>query len=204
MKVFSTSLTPKAANALLVSTIVPRPIAFVTTLTIDHQVNAAPYSFFNALTGNPPLIIIALGQKRKQKKNTASNILRDKEFAVNLLDQKLLEAMEQSTGVHGADDNTTDHANIHFIPGEKIKVPSVTEAPIVLECVLYQHFEVGNEPTDIIIGEVVMFNIKDELLTNGILDAEKFHPIASVGENSYNRIENLFRLQTEKRRVNYP
>ncbi len=198
MKIFSNSLTPKSASALLVSTIVPRPIAFVTSLDANHHINAAPYSFFNAITGNPPLIMLAVGQKRNQKKNTSSNILRSEEFAVNLVDHKLLEGMEHSTGNYGTDDDTIERTKIHFLPGEKIKVPSIAEAPIVLECVLYQHFEIGNEPADVIIGEVVVFNIKDELLTNGILDEKKFHPIASVGENSYNRIENLFRLQTEK------
>src|SRR3989304_2187000 len=86
-------LSPRDVYNILVSVIVPRPIAFVTSINKQNLVNAAPYSFFNALTGTPPLIMISAGRKKGTMKHTAENILHQKEFVVNLVNEELAHSM---------------------------------------------------------------------------------------------------------------
>src|SRR5450830_20021 len=91
------TLSPRDAYNILVGAVVPRPIAFVTSMNDRNTVNAAPYSFFNALTGSPPLIMIAVGRKKGQIKHTAGNILLQKEFVMNLVTDELIHSMNISS-----------------------------------------------------------------------------------------------------------
>ena len=188
----SKSLSPREAYNLLANAVVPRPIAFITSLNEHKAVNAAPYSFFNAITSSPPLIMISAGRKKGEMKHTAENILRTKEFVVNIVTEKLLHALNISS----ADFPTEiEETNLTLLPSKSIDPPRIAESPVNFECVLYRHIEVGNEPADIIIGEVVQFHVQDELYSAGSIDQHGLKPIARMGENYYTMIENLFEME---------
>lgn len=192
------TLSPREAYNILVSVIVPRPIAFVTSLNEQNVVNAAPYSFFNALTGNPPLIVISVGRKKGAIKHTAENILHQKEFVVNIVNDDLVHSMNITSADFPAEISEIEHAHLTLLPSTIVRAPRIAESPVNCECRLYKHIEIGDEPTDLIIGEVVQFHVKDELYTKGIIDQTKLKPIARMGGNFYSRSNDVFELERYK------
>ena len=192
------TLSSKEMYNLLVSAVVPRPIAFVTTMNADENVNAAPYSFFNAVSSSPPLVMISVGRKNGAMKHTSENILRVKEFAVNIVTEQLLQSMNISAADFPSEVSEIEQSNLTLAPSLSIKTPRIAESPVQCECVLHRHMEVGNEPVDLIIGEIVQFHISDDLYSSGTINQEKFKPIARMGGNFYSRTTDLFELQRYK------
>ena len=189
------TLSPRDAYNILVGAVVPRPIAFVTSMNDRNIVNAAPYSFFNALTGSPPLIMISVGRKKGQMKHTAENILRQKEFVVNLVTEELVDSMNISSADFPEGMSEIERVKLTLVAGTVVRTPRIAASKVSCECVLHKHFEIGTDPTDLIIGEVVQFHVKDELYSNGAIDQGKFRPIARMGGNFYSRTNDLFELE---------
>jgi flavin reductase (DIM6/NTAB) family NADH-FMN oxidoreductase RutF len=192
------TLSAREAYNLLVSVVVPRPIAFITSMNVDENVNAAPYSFFNAISSSPPLVIISVGRKNGAMKHTAKNILRVKEFVVNLVTKKLLQSMNISSADWPPEISEIEQSNLTLAPSISIKTPRIAESPVQCECLLHSHQEIGNEPVDLIIGEIVQFHVKDDLYSTGTIDQEHLEPIARMGGNFYSRTSDLFELERYK------
>lgn len=189
------TLSPRDAYNILVGAVVPRPIAFVTSMNDRNIVNAAPYSFFNALTGSPPLIMISVGRKKGQMKHTTENILRQKEFVVNLVTDELVHSMNISSADFPEGMSEIEQAKLTLVASTVIRTPRIATSKVNCECVLYKHLEIGTDPTDLIIGEVVQFHVKDEVYSNGAIDQGKLRPIARMGGNFYSRTNDLFELE---------
>jgi flavin reductase (DIM6/NTAB) family NADH-FMN oxidoreductase RutF len=188
------TLSPRDAYNILVGAVVPRPIAFVTSMNDRNIVNAAPYSFFNALTGSPPLIMISVGRKNGQMKHTAENILRQKEFVVNLVTDELVHSMNISSADFPEGTSEIDQAKLTLVASTVIRTPRIATSKVNCECVLHKHLEIGTDPTDLIIGEIVQFHVKDEFYSKGAIDQGKLRPIARMGGNFYSRTNDLFEL----------
>ncbi len=189
------TLSPRDAYNILVSAVVPRPIAFVTSMNDRKVVNAAPYSFFNALTGTPPLVMISVGRKNGQMKHTAENIVHQKEFVVNLVTDELVHSMNISSADFPEGISEIEQAKLTLVESTAIRTPRIAASKVSLECVLHKHIEIGTGPTNLIIGEVVQFHVKDEVYSDGTIDQEKFKPIARMGGNYYSRTNDLFELE---------
>jgi flavin reductase (DIM6/NTAB) family NADH-FMN oxidoreductase RutF len=186
------SLAPKEAYLLLTGAIVPRPIAFVTSMNADGTVNAAPYSFFNAVTSSPPLLMISAERKNGEMKHTARNILRDKEFVVNIVTGKMLESMNTAAANFHPESSAFEQSGLILEPSAGIKPPGIRDAPVSLECILHRHLEIGSEPADVILGEIVRFHVSDEIYREGTIDPRLFQPIARMGKKYYTEVEQLF------------
>jgi flavin reductase (DIM6/NTAB) family NADH-FMN oxidoreductase RutF len=189
------SLASREAYALLVSTVVPRPIAFVTSVNARNVVNAAPYSFFNAIASSPPLVIISAARKRGAMKHTTENILLRKEFVINIVNDALVSAMNLSSADFPADVSKMDQLGVTLLPSLKISVPRIAESPVNCECTLYRHIEIGDDPVDLIIGEILRYHVRDEIISNGVIDQKMLKPIGRMGGNYYAAIEALFELK---------
>ncbi len=158
--------SPSVRYKLLVGSVVPRPIALVTTLDEAGIVNAAPFSFFNVLSHDPA--IVALGVERRadgRPKDTVRNIETSGEFVVNLVD----EAMGPGMNVCGADFepgiDELELAGFTPAPSTKVKAPRIAEAPVALECRLRHDVRLGDDnKRAILLGEVVAFSIRDDLV----------------------------------------
>ena len=181
----------------LVSAIAPRPIAFVTTINPENVVNAAPFSFFNAVSGAPPIIMISAGRKEGAMKHTAENILKRKEFVVNLVTEDLVHSMNVASADFPSEVSEIEFAKLTLLPGDVVSIPRIGESPVNCECVLVQHLLVG-DATDLILGEIVRYHVGDELMTDGRLDQQKFRPVARMGGNFYSRSTDLFELERYK------
>ncbi|HTY09797.1 MAG TPA: flavin reductase family protein [Bacteroidota bacterium] len=185
-------LSPKEVYHLLTGAIVPRPIAIVTTMNADGKVNTAPYSFFNAVTSSPPLLMISAERKNGAMKHTAENILRTKEFVVNIVTERLLGSMTAASADIPPEVAELEQGTLPYAPSTSLKTPRIQEAPVSLECILHRHLELGDEPADVIIGEIVRFHVSDEVYRDGMIDPHVLRPIARMGGNYYAEIELLF------------
>lgn len=187
-------LHSKADNyKLLTNLIVPRPIAWVTTLGEDGVPNLAPFSFFNAVGSEPVYIVISIGPRDSgEPKDTARNLLARKEFVVNLVTESLFDAMNLSAADFPPETSELLAAHLHTAPSVKISVPRVMESEVSLECKLHSAQPLGENT--LVIGEVVMFHIADHLVGSR-LHIENFAPIGRLGSPSvYCRTTDRFNI----------
>lgn len=168
---------------LLTNLVVPRPIAWVTTQNAQGGINLAPFSFFNAVGSDPLFLMISVGNKDDGRlKDTATNIISNREFVVNLVTEDLLEAMNISAANFPEDKSELTAIGLHPAESVKIAVPRVAEAHASMECVLHSQQPLGIYT--LLIGEVVMFHVDDRLLGDR-LHVNNFTPIGRMGSPAY-------------------
>lgn len=167
---------------LLTNLVVPRPIAWVTSLNEQGVVNLAPFSFFNAVSGNPLYVMVSVGLSDDgDLKDTASNVIRSGEFVVNLVTEELLQAMNVSAADFPPEISELDAAGLSAAPSVKLKAPRVAQAQASLECKLHSTLALGTNT--VIIGEIVMFHVADHLL-GPRFHVNGFAPIGRLGSPS--------------------
>ena len=150
------------AYAILASLVMPRPIAWVTTLGPDGVVNAAPFSFFNLLGSNPPILGFCPGDREDgTPKDTARNIRLNHEFVVNLVDEKLAEAMNRTAAALPYGVSELESAGLTAAPSTTIKVPRIAEAPASLECTEWGTLQIGGNR--LIVGLIKRVQVRDDL-----------------------------------------
>ena len=185
------ALSPRDAYRLMISCIIPRPIAFVTTLSRDGVSNLAPFSFFNGVSSDPPVVSLAVATKRDgSKKDTWRNIEETGEYVINvvvpeLMDAVIIGARELPHGV-----SELDLSGLKTLPSTKVKPPRLEASPINLECTLLRIVEV--EETALILGRVVMVHAKDEIVDGGRVDPRRLTFVGRLGDDLYCRVNDLF------------
>jgi len=182
--------------AMLVSLVTPRPIAWVTTLNENGAVNAAPFSFFNALGGNPPIIGFAPGDRDDgSPKDTARNIRRTHDFVVNLVDEATAEAMNRTSASLPYGVSELEQAGLTTVPSSVVGAPRIGEAPASLECKEWGTLQIGKNR--VIIGIVRRVHVRDSLIDPEKLRirSEDFHVIGRMASpNWYCRTRNRFEM----------
>jgi flavin reductase (DIM6/NTAB) family NADH-FMN oxidoreductase RutF len=180
---------------LLTNLVVPRPIAWITTQDADGVVNLAPFSFFNAVSGNPLYLIVSVGSDDPREnsggvKDTAKNILASGEFVVNMVTEELFDAMNVSAADFPFGESELAAAGLHAAPSVKVKPPRVAESQASMECKLHSTQQLGKNT--LIVGEVVMFHVADQLM-GPRMHINGFAPIGRLGSPSvYCRSTNRF------------
>jgi flavin reductase (DIM6/NTAB) family NADH-FMN oxidoreductase RutF len=181
---------------LLTSLVVPRPIALVTTMSASGVVNAAPFSFFNVLADEPPIVIVSIEDRASgPMKDTARNIMERKEFVVNLVDESIAVQM------HGCSNDmppeVSELTETGLTPAASIAIapPRILEAPASLECTL--HSEISIEKRRILVGLVRHLHVRDGLVDPQTLriDMSRYHPVGRLFANHYCRTGEQFTLQ---------
>ena len=161
-------ISPSDRYSLLTSLIVPRPIAWVTSVGKSGVVNLAPFSYFNVMGSKPPIIVFAPGNKPSGAlKDTAKNIKESGEFVVNLLEEELMPQMVESAKPHSAEVSELEYTGLTALASLEVKVPRVKEAPVSMECRHHQTIEIGQNR--MMVGEVLHVHVKD-----GLIDPESF------------------------------
>ena len=177
------SLQTNADNyKILTNLVVPRPIAWVTSLSSKGLVNLALFSFFNAVGSDPLYVIISIGRRDDGSlKDTAENIQTSSEFVVNLVTEELLAAMNVSAADFPPEESELTATNLHTAQSVRVKAPRLAEAHASLECKLFQSQSLG--ANTLYIGEVVMFHVADRLI-GPRLYINNFAPIGRLGSPS--------------------
>jgi len=182
------------------SCIVPRPIAWVTSMHPNGAINLAPFSFFNAVASDPPIIMIAFTGYHQHggEKDTLYNIKASGEFVVNIVPLDLKDAMNATTAPVAHDVNEMELAGLSAEPSALVKPPRVAEAPIHLECEFFQEIvlpcTLENSINHTILGKVLGVHINDEVLSDGLIDLDKIKPLARLGYQEYTAVDNVFKM----------
>jgi flavin reductase (DIM6/NTAB) family NADH-FMN oxidoreductase RutF len=167
---------------LLTNLVVPRPIAWVTSQNAAGMINLAPFSFFNAVSGNPIYLIVSVGlNDAGEMKDTAKNILASGEFVVNMVTEELFDAMNISAADFPEGESELAAANLHAASSVKVKPPRLAESQASMECKLHSSQQLGTNT--LIIGEVVMFHVADHLIGPRMY-VNNFAPIGRLGSPS--------------------
>lgn len=207
-----TQLAPRERYKLLAGVVVPRPIAFTTTLDAEGRVNAAPFSFFNIMGYDPPVVALGPGDRPDgMPKDTALNIRATREFVANLVDEALAPAMNIAATPFPAGTDELKEAGLTVRPSVQVAVPSIAEAPVNLECREITTLHIGR--TRVVLGEVVHLHLRDDLVDPERLyiNGEHLHAVGRMhGSGWYTRTSDLFQIarfsldewEAEKRRRN--
>ena len=178
----------------------PRPIGWISTIDKEKNVNLAPYSFFNAIADNPPMIMFSItGQKKNiSSKDTLQNIIETKCFVVNIVSKDLLNQMNQTSGNYPKNTDEFVLANLEKTNCVYIDVPRVKKSPASLECTLYKILKLPGFSNNMVIGEVVGVHINENILKNGIFDILAYDPVARLGYKDYTYVSSKFELERPK------
>lgn len=188
------TLPPRNRYKLLTATVIPRPIALVTTLNENGSVNAAPFSFFNVFSEDPALVVLGLeGDGDRGYKHTTKNIFRTGEFTVNLVDEAIAEAMVKCAARMPEGQSELSHAGLTEVVPMKIDTPGISEAPVSLECRSHDMLKVSATRV-LAIGNVVAMRARDGLIDpqTGRLDWDQYHPVGRLYANGYIRTHDRF------------
>lgn len=196
------TLTNTQAYKFLSGSIIPRPIAWVTTFNSDESVlNAAPFSFFNAVAAELPLVSLAILRENHLPKDTAKNILATKELVIQLVNDSLVEKMNQTAASLDSSQSEVLANQLETVASQSVRVPGIKEAPIRFEGKLYQHVTI-KDSADQIISDLFIIEITDFYFHPTIFDPktayinpQAFQPIARLAGQTYAHIDHLFNLQ---------
>ena len=184
-------------HKLMIGSIVPRPIALVSTTSNNGINNLAPFSYFNGVCSKPPTIMFAPARKGwdGKEKDTLINIRNTKEFSINIVSEDIGEKMVKCSTDYEKEVDEYSKSGLSPLSSKKIKPPIVSESKISLECILNQIVQIGKEDAGsgfIVIGTIVLFHINDEVYDNGRIILDKLQPLGRVAGNGYVRSTNAF------------
>ena len=187
----------KENHKIMIGSIVPRPIAFVSTKSNDDILNLAPFSYFNGVCSNPPTIMFAPAPRGYDglTKDTLNNIQETKEFVVNLVSEEISEPMVACSTDYDREIDEFEVSGLTPIDSIIVKPPRVKESKVSFECNLNTVIEIGKaEPGAgfVVLGTIVMFHIDDKVYKDGKIDLEALNPIGRLAGNSYTRIVDNF------------
>jgi flavin reductase (DIM6/NTAB) family NADH-FMN oxidoreductase RutF len=193
------ALTPRDAYRWMVGTILPRPIAWVSTVAPDGRTNLAPFSFFQGVTANPPtLLFIPANNREGRKKDTVRNIELVPEFVVNLVPHALAEAMNRTAALLPYGESEFEAFGIAAAPSGRIRPPRVAEAPVAFECTLLQIVHIGTGPlaANVIFGRILAAHVREDVLgPGGLPDARKLDLVGRMGGEDYATTRDTFSLK---------
>jgi flavin reductase (DIM6/NTAB) family NADH-FMN oxidoreductase RutF len=175
---------------MIKNTVVPRPIAWVSTQTVDGRFNVAPYSFFNLVTLDPAIVEVCFGGPR----DTLDNIRATGEFVVNLVSEGLVERETITAAIVPAHVDEAQLAGLTLADSQKIGVPRIADARVALECVFDSEIDVHG--TTMVFGRVVGVYVRDDILApNGRPDYAKYRPVGRMGGSGYSVVREFFEVK---------
>ena len=187
----------KENHKIMIGSIVPRPIAFVSTKSSDGILNLAPFSYFNGVCSNPPTVMFAPSRRGYDGliKDTLNNIQNTKEFVINLVSEEIAEQMVACSTDYDNEVDEFEVSGLTPIDCVKVNPPRVKESRISFECELNSIVEIGKAEAGsgfIVIGTIVMFHIDDTVYKDGHINLNTLNPIGRLAGNSYTRIVDTF------------
>lgn len=185
--------TERENYKLLVGSVIPRPIAFVTSMSADGIVNAAPFSYFNIVSSDPPLLSVSVQSRAGMLKDTARNAIETGEFVIHVVDETNVEEVNKTAASLPPEESEIDLTGLTLIDSEAVKVPAVKEAKVRFECRLEQAVELGG--TRLLIGKVVRFHIDESIYENGRIKPEALKPVSRLAGINYAKLGEVFPLE---------
>lgn len=182
---------------LLIGSIIPRPIAFVTTQSEHGKLNGAPFSYFNIVSSNPPMVSLAIQRNEGRVKDTAQNIYNNQQFVIHIVDDQNLEQVNATAATLSPDESEIELVNFTPVPSVSIAVPGIQESKVRMECQLVQAIPLGNEKVtgDLFIGEIKQFHIAESIYENGKINARGLNAISRLAGADYATIGDILTIE---------
>lgn len=193
--------TERENYKLLTGSIIPRPIAFVTSMARDGTINGAPFSYFNIVSSNPPLVSISVQRKDGMRKDTARNIAEKGEFVIHIVDEDNVQQINETAASLPADESEIIGAGLSLEASDLIEIPGVKEAKIRFECRIEQIIELKSEQkvgSDLIIGRIVTYHIADDVYENGRINQAKLAAVSRLAGSNYAKVGETFSIERPK------
>lgn len=194
---FST-ITPREGYQWMIHTILPRPIAWVSTLNAEGRVNLAPFSFFQGITANPPtLMFVPVNDRKGGKKDTVRNIEQIPEFVINVVSHAQAKAMNDTAATLPYGESEAEKFGIEMEPASKVRPYRVARAPVAFECTLDRVVNIGDGPlaANVIFGRIQLIHVRDDVLgQNGLPDPAKLDLVGRLGGSNYATTREIFSL----------
>jgi flavin reductase (DIM6/NTAB) family NADH-FMN oxidoreductase RutF len=191
-----TTMQTLALYKLVTGTVVPRPIGFVSTTGRNGVANAAPFSFFNAVSHRPPIVLFSSGLRDGEEKDTLVNIRATGEFVVNIVTEAIAEQMSGCAENYPPATSEFAETGLTPVPATVVKAPMVAESPVNMECRLLQIIPLPRSEYTVVMGEAVMFHVADDLFVgDGRIDSARLAAIGRMAGNTYATTRELFSMQ---------
>ena len=191
-------LTQRENYKLLIGSIIPRPVAVVSTQSADGIVNIAPFSFFNIVSSEPVILSLAIQRKEGELKDTARNLLATKEAVVHILDQTNVQEANKTAALLPADQSELTVSGFTTTASKTIAVPGLKEASVRLESILHQHVPIKKDQqttADLLLLEVVGYQIAEHVYQDGKIDPHALQAVSRLAGNSYATIGEIFDIK---------
>ena len=191
-------LTQRENYKLLIGSIIPRPVAVVSTQSADGIVNIAPFSFFNIVSSEPVILSLAIQRKEGELKDTARNLLATKEAVVHILDQTNVQEANKTAALLPADQSELTVSGFTTTTSKTIAVPGLKEASVRLETILHQHVPIKKDQqttADLLLLEVVGYQIAENVYQDGKIDPHALQAVSRLAGNSYATIGEIFDIK---------
>lgn len=179
----------------LIGSIIPRPIALITSVSEDEVLNIAPFSYFNIVTANPPIVSVSLQRKNDSLRDTARNLLKNKEAVIHVVDVENVDDANETAASLRPDESELDKTNFTVIPSKTMETPSLEESKVRFEVELYEHVLVENEgePTaDLMLLKINHYHIDDDLYHEGRIDPIGLGAVSRLAGHDYGEIGKIF------------
>lgn len=190
------------AYKILIGSIVPRPIAFISTVSKEGRGNLAPFSFFNGVSSNPPALMFAIAARPDgAMKDTLRNIIDTNEFVVNSVSEWMIEPTVYSAGDFPSEINELEEVGLTPIASDVVIPPRIKESAIQFECTRYADLQVGDGSpgsSTVIVGKIERFHIASHLYKNGRIILEHLKPVGRIGGTGYTTVAEAFNLPIPK------
>lgn len=191
-------LTQRENYKLLIGSIIPRPVAVVSTQSTDGIVNIAPFSFFNIVSSEPVILSLAIQRKEGELKDTARNLLATKEAVVHILDQTNVQEANKTAALLPADQSELTVSGFTTTTSKMIAVPGLKEASVRLETILHQHVPIKKDQqttADLLLLEVVGYQIAEDVYQDGKINPRALQAVSRLAGNSYATIGEIFDIK---------
>lgn len=193
------NLTERENYKFLIGAIVPRPVAFVTTMNAEGVVNGAPFSFFNVVSSNPPMISISIQRKQGVMKDTARNIAANGELVVHIVSEEFVVQINETAANLPPHESELVRAGLTQVASTVVQVPGVKEAKVRMECKLEQMVTLGGDDNgpgcDLIIARVEQYHIDEAIYADGRVDLEGLDAVSRLAGNDYAKIGRVMTIE---------
>lgn len=190
-------LSEKENYKFLIGSIIPRPIALISSLSKDNIFNVAPFSYFNIVTSDPPIVAVACQRKEGQLKDTTRNLLEKKEAVIHIVDAENVGEANKTAANLEADESEFDLTNFTRIDSDKVAVPALKESKIRFEVKLHHHVPVvdeGVEKADLLLLKIEQYHIADEIYSQGRIDPNGLAAVSRLAGHDYAEIGRQFTM----------
>lgn len=188
----ASELDTATAYRLICGVVVPRPVAWITTLSRDGRVNAAPFSSYNYVAHSPPMVAVNIGTRLGDLKDTARNIRETGFFCINVATETVMESMHACAADYPSEVSEPEALGIALLPGVGTPVPRIAASPVHMECKLDQFLTLGRGLNTLYIGEVLTFHLSRSIYDGNHVDSVKMRPIARLGGPYYAALGEIF------------